>query len=53
MAEWEADYLRMMEEMIYEENKPSFDDLMNNLSELRKQLQSVAWPFELTFPGLR
>lgn len=49
MAEWKADYAKMMEEMIYEENKPSFEDLINNLSELRMQLQSVDWPFELTF----
>jgi hypothetical protein len=53
MAEWKGDYAKMMEEMIYEENKPSFDDLINNLSELRTQLQSVAWPFELSFPGPR
>jgi len=49
MAEWNADYAKMMEEMIYEEHKPSFDDLINNLLELRTQLQGVMWPFELTF----
>lgn len=49
MVEWKADYAKMMEEMIYEENKPSFEDLINNLSELRMQLQSVGWPFELAF----
>lgn len=49
MAEWKADYAKMMEEMIYEDNKPSFDDLITNLSDLRAQLQSVAWPFELSF----
>jgi len=49
MAEWKADYAKMMEEMIYEESKPSFDDLINNLIRLRTQLQSVTWPFELTF----
>jgi len=49
MAEWKADYAKMMEEMIYEENKPSFDDLINNLSELKTQLQSVTWPFDLEF----
>lgn len=48
-AEWKADYAKMTEEMIYEENKPSFDDLINNLSELRTQLQKVTWTFELTF----
>lgn len=50
MAEWNADYTKMMEEMIYEENKPSFADLINNLSELRTRLQEVIWPFELSFP---
>jgi predicted nucleotidyltransferase component of viral defense system len=53
MAEWKADYGKMMEEMIYEERKPTFDDLINNLSELRHRLQSVSWSFELSFPGLR
>ncbi|MBK8109380.1 MAG: nucleotidyl transferase AbiEii/AbiGii toxin family protein [Saprospiraceae bacterium] len=50
MAEWKVDYAKMVEEMIYEENKPSFADLINNLSDLRTQLQEVTWPFELTFP---
>jgi hypothetical protein len=50
IAEWEADYTKMKEDMIYEENKPSFEDLINNLEELRKQLQAVEWKFELTFP---
>jgi predicted nucleotidyltransferase component of viral defense system len=50
MAEWKADYAKMMEEMIYDENKPSFNDLIKNLEELRTRLQSVAWSFELTFP---
>lgn len=50
MAEWKADYARMKEEMIYEENKPSFDDLINNLSALKTQLQSLDWGFDLVFP---
>lgn len=50
MAAWKADYTKMMEEMIYEEIKPSFEDLINNLSELRTQLQAVGWTFDLTFP---
>jgi hypothetical protein len=50
IADWEADYTTMKEDMIYDENKPSFDDLINNLKELRKQLQAVEWTFELKFP---
>jgi hypothetical protein len=47
---WKADYSKMQQDMIYEKNKPSFDDLINNLSYLRTQLQTVEWSFELEFP---
>lgn len=50
IADWEADYAKMKEDMIYEVNKPSFDDLINNLNELRNQLQAVEWAFELEYP---
>ncbi len=52
MAEWEADYAKMKEEMIYEENKPSFGDLIYNLDRLRSQLQALDWEFDLTYPLL-
>jgi len=48
--EWKDDYTKMMEDMIYEEEKPSFEDLINNLNDLRTQLQALEWEFELTFP---
>jgi hypothetical protein len=48
--EWKADYAKMKEDMIYEENKPSFDDLIKNLNDLQAQLQNLEWQFELTFP---
>jgi len=48
--EWKADYSKMMEDMIYEESKPSFDNLISNLNELRIILQTVNWSFELEFP---
>lgn len=51
--EWNADYGKMMEDMIYEENKPSFDDLINNLHEINTKLQNLDWQFELTFPILK
>ena len=50
IAEWAADYAKMKEDMIYEENKPSFADLISNLMELRKQLRAVEWTFDLKFP---
>ena len=36
--------------MIYEDNKPSFEELINNIKELRLTLQTVDWIFELQFP---
>jgi hypothetical protein len=36
--------------MIYEVNKPSFEELIKNLEELRRKLQSLDWKFELIFP---
>ena len=49
LVEWEIDYAKMKEDMIYEENKPSFEELITNLHELRNQLQSLEWKFELSF----
>ena len=48
---WKADYAKMKEDMIYEENKPSFEDLINNLKDLKARLQDLDWAFELKFPG--
>jgi hypothetical protein len=50
IADWEADYTQMKQDMIYEKIKPSFEDLIINLNNLRSQLQAVEWKFELTFP---
>lgn len=36
--------------MIYEENKPSFEDLIKNLEELRNKLKALDWQFGLEFP---
>jgi hypothetical protein len=40
----------MKEDMIYEEKKPSIEDMINNLNVLINQLQAVEWEFELKFP---
>ncbi|GAA0912255.1 hypothetical protein GCM10009574_101810 [Streptomyces asiaticus] len=49
IGEWRADYKKMMEDMIYETNKPTFEDLVDNLEELKKHLQTLDWQFELKF----
>lgn len=50
IGKWNNDYTIMKDEMIYEENKPTFSDLINNLEDLRTQLQTLDWQFELNFP---
>lgn len=50
MPEWKADYMKMVEEMIYEEQKPSFDDLIDNLNILSAEFRAVDWSFDLLFP---
>lgn len=50
ISDWESDYVKMKEDMIYEESKPSFKDLINNLKGLISQLQALNWQFELDFP---
>lgn len=50
MDDWKSDYAKMKEDMIYEENKPTFEDLIDSLNELRAKLQALDWQFELNFP---
>ncbi|EDM37902.1 hypothetical protein PBAL39_15794 [Pedobacter sp. BAL39] len=46
---WEADYNKMKSEMIYEQNPPSFQDLVENIEQLKIKLSSVSWKFSLHF----
>lgn len=50
IADWKIDYAKMREDMIYEEKKPSFEDLIDNIKELKDKLQTVNWSFGLQFP---
>lgn len=50
MDAWKDDYTKMLDDMIYEENKPTFKELIDNLNELKMQLNALDWIFELTFP---
>lgn len=49
IGEWEDDYAKMMEDMIYEEQKPTFEDLIQNIKDIKVKLQSLDWQFSLTF----
>jgi hypothetical protein len=49
IAAWKKDYAKMTEEMIYQKNPPSFDELIANLEDLKIQLNNLPWDFDLTF----
>jgi hypothetical protein len=46
---WEVDYSKMVESMIYEKNPPTFEQLIDNLEDLKEQLHNVSWEFDLVF----
>jgi len=50
ITNWKTDYAKMIEYMIYDENKPSFDDLIDKLNYLKAKLQAMEWHFDLKFP---
>lgn len=47
---YRADYARMREEMIYEENPPSYEELIHGLTDLRDRLNALPWKFETQYP---
>lgn len=46
---WKSDYETMLEQMIYEENPPSFDELIVSLTELKNRINSLGWEFNFNF----
>ncbi|TAN15222.1 MAG: nucleotidyl transferase AbiEii/AbiGii toxin family protein [Chitinophagaceae bacterium] len=50
ISAWGEDYKKMLEEMIYEEDPPSFAMLIKNIDELKGKLKGVGWKFSLKFP---
>ena len=49
IKDWEIDYNKMMEDMIYDEKKPKFNELINSLIDIQQKLKAVEWSFELKF----
>lgn len=47
---WRTDYKEMLESMIYEQNPPTFDELVENLQQLINLLRKLPWEYSLKFP---
>ena len=50
MAAWKADYKTMLEQMIYEKNAPSFEEMIIELTNLKNKMNTLDWKFESEFP---
>ncbi|MFE3847251.1 nucleotidyl transferase AbiEii/AbiGii toxin family protein [Flavobacterium sp. LB3P45] len=50
MEAWKADYKTMLEQMIYEENAPSFEEMIGELTNLKNKINALDWKFETEFP---
>ncbi len=50
IEEWKADYKTMIEEMIYEEKPPSFDEIISDLMNLKNKINALPWKFEKEYP---
>ena len=47
MDDWKTDYEKMVEEMIYEEKPPTFDELINGLTALKNKINALEWNFNI------
>jgi len=45
-AEWKADYNTMVEQMIYEKDPPSYEQLLSTLSKLKRKINALPWQFD-------
>lgn len=48
--DWRADYNTMRDQMIYEKDPPSYDEIINELKELRDRLHALPWKFDAKYP---
>jgi hypothetical protein len=47
---WQLDYEKMKRDMIFDDNKPTYEQLIANLNHLKEKLNNVNWDFKLSFP---
>jgi hypothetical protein len=40
---WRKDYNKMVEQMIYEKNPPTFDEIINQLDSLKRRINALPW----------
>ncbi len=51
IADWKKDYTTMIEQMIYETNPPTFDEMIKELIQLKERINAFTWKFETQYPN--
>lgn len=46
---WKEDYNTMIEQMIYEQEPPSFEQVIEELNQLKKRINNLTWRFQKEF----
>jgi len=47
MEAWKVDYSTMVEQMIYETNPPTFNELISELTKLKEKINAIEWKFDI------
>lgn len=50
MSAWKSDYKKMIEQMIYEEAPPTFDEMLSELLALKAKINAISWNLNAEFP---
>lgn len=53
MKAWKVDYSKMLEQMIYEEKAPTFEEIISDLINLKNKINGLEWQFDKVFPVLK
>jgi predicted nucleotidyltransferase component of viral defense system len=48
--EWKEDYNTMLEQMIYEQDPPSYSEMIEELNNLKIRINALEWKFDKEFP---
>ena len=50
IRDWKSDYENTVEQMIYNQNPPSFDEIMSDLLELKNTINNLSWKLDQVYP---
>lgn len=50
---WKRDYQTMVQQMIYEPNPPSFDEIMQQVTHIKNEINNLKWELKKKYPVLK